>query len=160
MSFKLWNWKMHEVSLITKQVFVYNNNNNVKCTWLTDCFCVFSAHVENEEQYIQALERFTDNTVYKDDPEMSGYFLSFSNFTKELTGLFKNLVSKFLTPIYCISFYYENFRPVAQWTLQLHIECFHTNICNYTNYTVCFKAPNVFFFTHSCRTWITSLLSH
>ncbi|XP_050994463.1 arf-GAP with SH3 domain, ANK repeat and PH domain-containing protein 2b [Labeo rohita] len=49
-------------------------------------------HVENEEQYIQALERFTDNTVYKDDPEMSGYFLSFSNFTKELTGLFKNLL--------------------------------------------------------------------
>uniref|UniRef100_A0A671NZX6 Arf-GAP with SH3 domain, ANK repeat and PH domain-containing protein 2-like n=1 Tax=Sinocyclocheilus anshuiensis TaxID=1608454 RepID=A0A671NZX6_9TELE len=49
-------------------------------------------HVENEEQYIQALERFTDNTVYKDDPEMSDYFLRFAGFTKELTGLFKNLL--------------------------------------------------------------------
>uniref|UniRef100_A0A8C1T6J2 Arf-GAP with SH3 domain, ANK repeat and PH domain-containing protein 3 n=1 Tax=Cyprinus carpio TaxID=7962 RepID=A0A8C1T6J2_CYPCA len=50
------------------------------------------SHVENEEQYIQALERFTDNTVYKDDPEMSDYFLRFASFTKELTGLFKNLL--------------------------------------------------------------------
>uniref|UniRef100_A0A8C1FLC3 ArfGAP with SH3 domain, ankyrin repeat and PH domain 2b n=1 Tax=Cyprinus carpio carpio TaxID=630221 RepID=A0A8C1FLC3_CYPCA len=47
---------------------------------------------KNEEQYIQALERFTDNTVYKDDPEMSDYFLRFASFTKELTGLFKNLL--------------------------------------------------------------------
>uniref|UniRef100_A0A8C1QDB8 ArfGAP with SH3 domain, ankyrin repeat and PH domain 2b n=1 Tax=Cyprinus carpio TaxID=7962 RepID=A0A8C1QDB8_CYPCA len=38
---------------------------------------------KNEEQYIQALERFTDNTVYKDDPEMSDYFLRFASFTKE-----------------------------------------------------------------------------
>ncbi|KAA0708559.1 Arf-GAP with SH3 domain, ANK repeat and PH domain-containing protein 2 [Triplophysa tibetana] len=50
------------------------------------------SHVENEEQYIQALERFTDNTVYKDDPEMSSYFLKFAGLTKELTGLFKNLL--------------------------------------------------------------------
>ncbi|KAK2884162.1 hypothetical protein Q8A67_017799 [Cirrhinus molitorella] len=49
-------------------------------------------HVENEEQYIQALERFMDNTVYKDDPEMPNYFLTFADFTKELTGLFKNLL--------------------------------------------------------------------
>uniref|UniRef100_A0A672R5C6 Arf-GAP with SH3 domain, ANK repeat and PH domain-containing protein 2-like n=1 Tax=Sinocyclocheilus grahami TaxID=75366 RepID=A0A672R5C6_SINGR len=51
-------------------------------------------HVDNEEQYIQALERFTDSTVYKDDPEMPSYFLTFAGFTKELTGLFKNLVSQ------------------------------------------------------------------
>lgn len=49
-------------------------------------------HVENEEQYIQALERFMENTVYKDDPEMPDYFLKFAGFTKELTGLFKNLL--------------------------------------------------------------------
>lgn len=72
-----------------------------------------SAHVENEEQYIQALERFTDNTVYKDDPEMSDYFLRFASFTKELTGLFKNLVSQSLTSSISIrSFCYEYFRPV------------------------------------------------
>uniref|UniRef100_A0A8C1MWL2 ArfGAP with SH3 domain, ankyrin repeat and PH domain 2b n=1 Tax=Cyprinus carpio TaxID=7962 RepID=A0A8C1MWL2_CYPCA len=51
-----------------------------------------SAHVENEEQYIQALERFTDSTVYKDDPELPKYFLKFSDFTKELSSLFKNLL--------------------------------------------------------------------
>ncbi|CAM4693896.1 unnamed protein product [Leuciscus chuanchicus] len=49
-------------------------------------------HVENEEQYIQALERFTDTSVYKDDPDMSGHFLKFASFTKELTGLLKNLL--------------------------------------------------------------------
>uniref|UniRef100_A0A8C1R2S7 Arf-GAP with SH3 domain, ANK repeat and PH domain-containing protein 3 n=1 Tax=Cyprinus carpio TaxID=7962 RepID=A0A8C1R2S7_CYPCA len=49
-------------------------------------------HVENEEQYIQALERFTDSTVYKDDPELPKYFLKFSDFTKELSSLFKNLL--------------------------------------------------------------------
>lgn len=91
---------MRDVSMITKQVFVYNNNN-VEDKWLTDCFGVFSAHVENEEQYIQALERFMENTVYKDDPEMPDYFLKFAGFTKELTGLFKNLVSKSLTSICC-----------------------------------------------------------
>uniref|UniRef100_A0A8C1FLJ8 ArfGAP with SH3 domain, ankyrin repeat and PH domain 2b n=2 Tax=Cyprinus carpio TaxID=7962 RepID=A0A8C1FLJ8_CYPCA len=53
---------------------------------------VSSAHVENEEQYIQALERFTDSTVYKDDPELPKYFLKFSDFTKELSSLFKNLL--------------------------------------------------------------------
>lgn len=82
---------MHEVPLIIKQAFVYNNYNE-EGKWI-HCFCVFSAHVENEEQYIQALERLTDNSVYKDDPEMSNYFLTFTGFTKELTGLFKNLVS-------------------------------------------------------------------
>ncbi|XP_052391014.1 arf-GAP with SH3 domain, ANK repeat and PH domain-containing protein 2 [Carassius gibelio] len=49
-------------------------------------------HAENEDQYIQALERFTDSTVYKDDPEMPSRFLKFADFTKELTGLFKNLL--------------------------------------------------------------------
>uniref|UniRef100_A0A672R1V5 Arf-GAP with SH3 domain, ANK repeat and PH domain-containing protein 2-like n=1 Tax=Sinocyclocheilus grahami TaxID=75366 RepID=A0A672R1V5_SINGR len=79
---------------------------------LEETVSVFSAHVDNEEQYIQALERFTDSTVYKDDPEMPSYFLTFAGFTKELTGLFKNLVSQSLTSICCRSFCYEYFRPV------------------------------------------------
>uniref|UniRef100_A0A671NTE1 Arf-GAP with SH3 domain, ANK repeat and PH domain-containing protein 2-like n=1 Tax=Sinocyclocheilus anshuiensis TaxID=1608454 RepID=A0A671NTE1_9TELE len=76
---------------------------SVFCTRMAHCRNTVGALEEvkhlynNEEQYIQALERFTDNTVYKDDPEMSDYFLRFAGFTKELTGLFKNLSLQMLT---------------------------------------------------------------
>uniref|UniRef100_A0AAZ3STV6 ArfGAP with SH3 domain, ankyrin repeat and PH domain 2b n=1 Tax=Oncorhynchus tshawytscha TaxID=74940 RepID=A0AAZ3STV6_ONCTS len=50
------------------------------------------AHVDNEEQYIQSMEKFGDNCVSREDPEVGSAFLKFAIFTKELTALFKNLL--------------------------------------------------------------------
>lgn len=57
--------------------------------------CVYFtlAHVENEDQYIQSLERFGEACVYRDNTDVASAFLKFAVFTKELTALFKNLVS-------------------------------------------------------------------
>uniref|UniRef100_A0A673BQV8 ArfGAP with SH3 domain, ankyrin repeat and PH domain 2b n=1 Tax=Sphaeramia orbicularis TaxID=375764 RepID=A0A673BQV8_9TELE len=49
-------------------------------------------HVENEDQYIQSLEKFGDNCVCRDDAQVGSAFLKFAVFTKELSALFKNLM--------------------------------------------------------------------
>ncbi|XP_075873347.1 arf-GAP with SH3 domain, ANK repeat and PH domain-containing protein 2b isoform X2 [Nelusetta ayraudi] len=50
------------------------------------------AHVESEEQFVQATEKFGDNLVCREDAEVGSAFLRFAVFTRELAALFKNLM--------------------------------------------------------------------
>uniref|UniRef100_I3KRE7 Arf-GAP with SH3 domain, ANK repeat and PH domain-containing protein 3 n=1 Tax=Oreochromis niloticus TaxID=8128 RepID=I3KRE7_ORENI len=57
-------------------------------------FCVI-AHVENEEQYVQSMQKFGENYFTRgdrDDGDVGSAFTKFVVFTRELTALFKNLL--------------------------------------------------------------------
>uniref|UniRef100_A0A3Q0RQ14 ArfGAP with SH3 domain, ankyrin repeat and PH domain 2b n=1 Tax=Amphilophus citrinellus TaxID=61819 RepID=A0A3Q0RQ14_AMPCI len=53
------------------------------------------AHVENEEQYVQSMQKFGENYLTrgdKDDGDIGSAFTKFVVFTRELSALFKNML--------------------------------------------------------------------